>query len=127
MKSVDIAKALITLLERNIPEDQVMIGFEKFIQKNHLQGLVSNIIWYMEYFYKESEKNKSLEIITAHEISKDVIESISNFIQVENNPPVKNKINKEIIGGFIAYYSGKEYDASIKKQLSRLKQAIIYS
>lgn len=125
MKSKDIAKALFILLEQGVPQDQIFQAFTNFVKVNHLEGVVPKILWYLEYFSKEKESNLSLKIISAHDVSNDTLDAIKKYIGVEKETKVQNKIQKDVIGGFIAYYSGKEYDASIKKQLSRLKQAII--
>ncbi len=125
MKSKDIAKALFILLEQGVPQDQIFQAFTKFVKVNHFEGVVPKILWYLEYFSKEKESNSSLKIISAHDVSNDTLDEIKKYIGVEKETKVQNKIQKDVIGGFIAYYSGKEYDASIKKQLSRLKQAII--
>lgn len=125
MKSKDIAKALFILLEQGVPQDQIFQAFTNFVKVNHLEGVVPKILWYLEYFSKEKESSLSLKIISAHDVSNDTLDAIKKYIGVEKETKVQNKIQKDVIGGFIAYYSGKEYDASIKKQLSRLKQAII--
>lgn len=127
MNSKSIAFALFSLLDQEISFEKIAEGFTQYVKKNNLQGLLPNVFWYLEYFLKQKAKKESVEIILAHDVSPEIITDITSFIGTPEGVPIFTRHDSEIIGGFIARYDGVQYDASIKKQLAQLRQAIIYS
>lgn len=127
MNSKSIASALFSLLQQGTPLETVVEGFERYIQKNHLEGLVPNILWYLAYYADAQQRNESVELVVAHDVSTELASEITSFVGAPSTSPVHTKQDASIIAGFIARYNGTEYDASAKTQLARLRKAIIYS
>lgn len=127
MNSKSIASALFSLLQQGTPLETVVEGFERYIQKNHLEGLVPNILWYLAYYADRQQRNESVELVVAHDVSTDLASEIASFVGAPSTSRVQTQKDASIIAGFIARYDGTEYDASAKTQLARLRKAIIYS
>lgn len=123
MNAKAIATALLTLLSQGVSPEKISAGFLVFAKKNHIEGLIDTIVWYLEYFSKQYQRNEAVEIIAAHSISPDTIEAIRDSIGAINAQTIVTE-DTSLVAGFIARYKGTQYDASIKTQLSRLRQAI---
>lgn len=70
-----------------------------------------------------------VQIKTAQPLSSDHLNSIIKKIEAEINfkLDVSVEVDPDLIGGFSIQYNDLLYDASVLKQLSRLKNQIIYN
>jgi F-type H+-transporting ATPase subunit delta len=65
-------------------------------------------------------------VITSLPITEDIKQSALNKINSISNKTVAihNIIDKNILGGFILRYEGKEYNASLSNKLQKIKKEL---
>ena len=77
--------------------------------------------------YEQSNNMTKAIVITALPITEDIKQSALNKINYISNKTVAihNIIDKNILGGFILRYEGKEYNASLSNKLQKIKKELI--
>lgn len=118
--SKHIAKALIRSLEAGNDPAKLSKSFESYSKRNHLAGLVPNIVLQLEREMKEIVKKKSANITVSHEMSIKTLASIEKHIGLIEGDASVVSINSELIGGFRAAYKGKVFDGSLRNYLKEL-------
>ncbi len=78
------------------------------------------------------KKNNYIDVVmtTAVKIDSKLTESIHNSIKIlynASNIVISEKINPEILGGFILDIDDKQYDASVSSNLNKLQQQLLNS
>ena len=76
--------------------------------------------------YEQSNNMTKAIVITALPITEDIKQSALNKINSVSNKTVEihNIIDKNILGGFILRYEGKEYNASLSNKLQKIKKEL---
>ena len=76
--------------------------------------------------YEQSNNMTKAIVITALPITEDIKQSALNKINSISNKTVEihNIIDKNILGGFILRYEGKEYNASLSNKLQKIKKEL---
>lgn len=76
--------------------------------------------------YEQSNNMTKAIVITALPITEDIKQSALNKINYISNKTVAihNIIDKNILGGFILRYEGKEYNASLSNKLQKIKKEL---
>ncbi len=120
-----IAKSLFTLLELNYSQEQVLLAFQQYVKKYHLESLVLNVVRYLEIFLENKQTKERLVVITAHAVDKEILTEIQSFIHISEKVNIVNIIDESIVAGFITRHHDVEHDASIASRLLQLKKAII--
>jgi F0F1-type ATP synthase delta subunit len=123
----NIATAVYRLADEE-GEDAGVLGqkFFRFLETNNLQAQARQILYYIEQEYKKEKDKNTLFIWFAVLMENNgIVEQIKNFVKAPRSALVQVKEDKNIIGGFIALWQGEIYDASIRANLDRLKQALL--
>lgn len=97
--------------------------FLVLLQKDRSLSKVNLIV---EEFEKHSKKQagiKEIEVESARELDKATLNKIKKMFG--ENSEVKMTVNPDLIGGIRVKVDDIIYDASLKKQLSRLKTSLI--
>ncbi len=76
--------------------------------------------------YHEKKGLKDVQITTASDINENVREQIRRFIEKNFNAKVelKEKTDRDIIGGFIVEIDDMRIDASVRKKLSNIQKKL---
>lgn len=120
--SRQLSRALIESVLSNPETAEIILEkFEKFLEKNHLQKLLPNIVKSLEDELKRMDERGSLHITTSHKTSKETISTIENFVKKTSRDKTLIKEDEELIGGFVARYNGLIYDGSVKNHLKQLE------
>jgi F0F1-type ATP synthase delta subunit len=113
-----IARAVYELAQdsanKNIAEN-----LAQYLDRNNLMPLLGSIVQHLEYMHRQANARTKLDIISAYTLPKDILQDIKKSLGAEHLGNVQE--DKDLLGGFIAEYNGVVYDASIKTQLTRLK------
>jgi F0F1-type ATP synthase delta subunit len=126
VNSKQLAKALIEMvLSDKVSFDVVLDNFEKYLKKNHLTRLLPNIIKSIEGEIERYEKENSLQIISPHQLGKESITKIEEFVEKTAKSKTYLEEDETLIGGFVAKYKGKVYDGSVKNHLKQLKAILM--
>ncbi len=123
--SKHIAKALMKSLETGSDPSKLSKSFEAYAKRNHMIGLLPNIISSLERELKEVMKKKSADIRVSHEMNSKVIGSIEKRVGVESGDVSVVSVDPELIGGFRAVYKGKVVDGSIRNYLKELRAQLV--
>ena len=73
--------------------------------------------------YNKKMGNQNVTLISASKLSEDIITEIKSKVKflTSKNVYLTNKVDKNLIGGFILKVGDKQYDASFKQQLKNLE------
>ena len=73
--------------------------------------------------YNEKMGNQNVILISASKLSHDILKEIKSKVKSLTSKTVylTNKVDKNLIGGFILKVGDKQYDASFKQQLKNLE------
>lgn len=125
--SQNLARKLQKSIEMD-PEnaDKIIDWFISFCREKNLVYLLPNVLKYLEREIPKEEERKTLIIRSKNDLSAETIrkiKKISDFREKEHKvKPVKDHV---ILGGFIAHYQDKVFDASVNNNLSLLKNKLI--
>lgn len=74
--------------------------------------------------YNEKMGNQNVTLISASKLSDDILAEIKSKVKslTSKNVYLTNKVDENLIGGFILKVGDKQYDASFKQQLKNLEQ-----
>ncbi len=109
------------LPKSNLPE--VMEQFVLILQKNNKLKKVDYIIEEFENYAKKQEGIKMIEVQTARKLDSVVINKLKKIFGEKSE--ITEVVNKDLLGGVKIKVDDLVYDASLKTQLSQLKQALI--
>ena len=119
------AKALYEVTEglpkNDIPE--VIRNFLMMLQKNNKLKKIEHI---MEEFIQYSKKQagiQDIEIESARKLDQPTLDKIKKLFGEKSE--ISEKINKDLLGGVKIKIDDLVYDASLQKQLIKLKEKLI--
>ena len=77
--------------------------------------------------YNEKMGNQNVILISASKLSHDILTEIKSKVKSLTSKTVylTNKVDKNLIGGFILKVGDKQYDASFKQQLKKLEHEFL--
>lgn len=115
-------KILNRLFEKDIQE--LSIRFLRLITNKGREQYIAYICEAFDEIYKEYKNILSVNLTTAQKAEKTVTEDISKKLKevINMNIELSEKVNEDIIGGFIVNFQDYKYDASIINQLNKLKK-----
>ncbi|MDX1608155.1 MAG: F0F1 ATP synthase subunit delta [Candidatus Spechtbacterales bacterium] len=124
LKTEDIAKALISLLEDDKKSaEEPADKFWEFAQRYNLEGRASGVLFHLEAeLERQKEKNKAY-ITLAQPTSDEQVEKIKEIIGASNTDTELVQ-DKNLIAGFRARYKDKMYEANVKNNIEKLKQVL---
>ena len=120
MNSRKLAQNLVTLTERTSSIDEAVDMFWQFMEERNLVGYAPSIMQHLRYLHQQSLAANSLKINSRHELDADTITAIKTALEVPDQVPVSTTIDTTVIGGFVAEYQGRQYDASLAQSAHRL-------
>ena len=108
--------------------DNETLNFINFLVQKKRINLLYEISSYFIAFYDLKKGDKQVEIITAKKIDSHLQKIIvQKVIDKKIKYNISNKIDPNIIGGFILKVDDLNYDASLKRKFTDLKSSIIES
>ena len=76
------------------------------------------------HLYNEKMGNQNVTLVSASRLSDELLAEIKSKVEslTSKNVRLTNKVDKNLIGGFVLKVGDKQYDASFKQQLKNLEQ-----
>ena len=110
------------LFEKDVQE--LSIRFLRLITNKGRERYITHICEAFDEIYKEFKNILSVNLTTAQKAEKIVTEDISKKLKEVTNMNIElsEKVDEDIIGGFIVNFQDYKYDASIINQLNKLKK-----
>jgi len=105
------------------------LNFLELIAENkrevHLPGICRNIL----SFYRQDQGVKSAIVTTATSMSSSIIAEIKSELEKQLNAQIElsQKVDENIIGGFVLRIDDQQVDASIAHQLRKVKETLLQS
>lgn len=123
MKPYTLAQTLIHLVEEH-GEDTGLSRFVAFVEEKHLQFLLPAVVRRLEAMEKARKAYDELHIVTARPISPELMEKIRAFVGLDEETTYEHRVDKALIGGFVATHDGRHFDGSLRGALTRLRQRL---
>jgi F-type H+-transporting ATPase subunit delta len=103
---------------------EISLNFLMIITRNKRERLIPEIFTQFIEIYKVHKNIISVEITTVMKIDEALRTKILSLLEKRANATIDltEKLDEEIIGGFVIAYEDKQYDASILKQIKNLRQ-----
>ena len=95
--------------------------------KNRRIDLFDDVANSFVVLYNEYVQNQEVVLTSSSELKSSTIKEIENKVRniTNKNITLVNKIDSNIVGGFVLRIGDLQYDASFKNQLNKLKQDFI--
>lgn len=115
-----------TLKARDFVSAELSNFMKLLIQKNRL-FLLPEVYEYMKYLEMEDKGEVCAEVTVAAEVDEDVEESIKKSLESVSGKKIVLDIKKDasIIGGFVAKIKSNQLDASVRGQLTKLRESLL--
>ena len=106
--------------------DVLTMSFLDILVNKGRESILPEIAQEFKILYKKHKHISTVTITTAVDISKEALEAIkkklSDSTTTEDNLEIVTEVDPNIIGGFVARFEDKIYDASIANKLDALKK-----
>ncbi len=118
-------KAIRLIFQGNI--DETTLRFMELIVENkreqHILGICRN---FLDLIRKE-QGIKTAVVTSASPLSPETVEQLKLLLEANFKASVEmgEKVNEELLGGFVLRVDDQQYDASIATQLKRVKETLI--
>lgn len=103
------------------------LRFLDLLTQNRRENRLLDIIRNFHLLYLSHNNTLSATLITSIHVDNAMIEIITQKLQamLQKTVSLQNKMDETIVGGFILQIEDKEYDASVKTQLKKIKNTLI--
>ena len=107
--------------------DTITINFFQLIAKNRREQFLRHMAVNFLNLYKKSQGIKTIHFSTVEKISEAVKKEIKELVKssFKSKTDLVEKINKDLIGGFVFRIDDEQYDASVANQLEKIKREIV--
>lgn len=106
----------------------VLDNFAKLLIDNNDISKIDRIIGRFEKIWNKEEGIIDAEVVSARELDKTIVKLLNGHIAELSGARkvlLKQKINKNVLGGVVIKYGDRVLDASLKTQLKELKENLI--
>ncbi|RMA65952.1 ATP synthase F1 subunit delta [Ulvibacter antarcticus] len=122
VKAEDKKAALVKIFENN---SEVTKGLIEVLTANKRIDLLGNVAESFIDLYNEAKGVKVANVTTAVELTPELEELVLSKVKEltgSNQVTIQNKVDKDIIGGFILRVGDLQYDSSIANQFENIKR-----
>jgi len=125
VKTSNKVKALKSIFEGKV--NPLMVNFLTLIAENNREKYIPGIFRNLEDLYRQEEGIKSVVLTSAQPMDEAVVLQIGKILEKELNAKVEmtQKVNEELIGGYVVRFDDKQYDASIATQIKKIKEKLL--
>jgi F-type H+-transporting ATPase subunit delta len=104
--------------------EEVSLNFLLIITRNKREILIPEIVIQFVEIYKVHHKIITVGITTAVQLDEGIKSKILTLLEKRANAKIElnEKVDDELIGGFVLSYEDKQYDASILRQIKNLRR-----
>ena len=103
---------------------ELIIRFLDLIVKQRREPIFLEIARQFIVLYKERENITTTWLTTPVKISGEIRDKVVRLIEQHTQSTVEliEEIDEDLIGGFVLNFDDKQYDASLKRKINRLKK-----
>ncbi len=125
IKTSQKVKLLKTIFEQKVTEQT--LNFIILIAENKREAHVPSICRNFLELYRKEQGIKTATITSAISLRKDIILQIQKKLEREFNTKIElgERVNSDLIGGFVLRVDDRQIDASIATQLRKVKENLL--
>lgn len=101
-------------------------NFIKLVIDQRREGLLKQIATQFNQIYDHSNNVRTAEVISASELNDELVEEILGKAKAKMGEgftyKIENKVNPDLIGGFILRVGDKQIDSTVRARLNKLKK-----
>lgn len=103
---------------------EMTLQFLFIITRKRREAFIEGIARQFIELYKEYKNITTAELVTARELGSELRDKVIAELKNQTKGEIEliEKIKEELIGGFVLSYKDYQYDASIKKQIKKLRR-----
>jgi len=107
--------------------NDLSLRFFKLLSENKREAYLKSIARNYNEFYREFYGIKSVQLTTTFKIDANLRKEISDIIatQFKSKVEMNEKVDKDIVGGFVLTVEGMQYDASVTTKLKDIKSELL--
>ncbi len=107
--------------------DELFFNFVLLVLTNKRESYLVPILRNLKALYKEKLGIKTAELTVSAEINDTLRKKFSDLMSKTFNSKIEfeEKIDPDIIGGFILKVEDEQFDASVKSELARVKKKLL--
>jgi F0F1-type ATP synthase delta subunit len=121
IKTENIARALIGLIEDGNDPKDVVDNFVNFAKKHNMESRIKNVLNVLEDKLNKEVEHETMYIKTAHDVPAKLLTEIKKYLKLPEDAPSHVSLDKKILGGFRVSYKNKLYEYGLKLRLNKLK------
>ncbi len=108
---------------------ELSLNFLTLIAGNKRESFIPGIFRNLEDLYRGEEGIKSAIFTSAQPVSESLIEEIRKILETQFNAKVElsQKVDTNLIGGFVLRVDDKQYDASLSTQLKKIREQLLHT
>ncbi len=101
-------------------------NFIKLVIDQRREGLLKQIATQFNQIYDHSNNVRTAEVISASELNDELVEEILGKAKAKMGEgftyKIENKVNPDLIGGFILRVGDNQIDSTVRARLNKLKK-----
>jgi F-type H+-transporting ATPase subunit delta len=94
------------------------------LEKNNDVGKIASIIKEFDAYEKKQRGVRSVEVISAKPINKEVKEAIKKAIKGKGEPEIKETVDPDVLGGLILISEDMMIDGTFRKKIRELNKSL---
>ena len=125
VKTSNKIKALQSIFEGKV--NKFSLNFLTLITENNREKFIPGIFRNLEDLYRQEEGIKTAVLTSAQPLDDAIVHQIRQILENEFKVKIElsQKVNNELIGGFVLRVEDQQYDASISTQLKKIKEQLL--
>jgi F-type H+-transporting ATPase subunit delta len=125
VKTSSKVKAIRSIFQGRI--NSYSVNFLILITENKREKFIPGIFRNLEDLYRQEEGIKTVVLTSVQPLNDSTVTEVRQILEKEFKSKVElsQKINPELIGGFVLRVGDQQYDASISTQLKKIKEQLL--
>ncbi len=127
VKTSNKAEALKRIFEGKV--NVLSLNFLLLITENKRENYIPGIFRNLEDLYRQEEGIKTAVLTSAQSLDDALVLQIRKTIETEFDAKVElsQKVDVNLIGGFVLRVEDKQYDASLSTQLRKIREQLLHT
>ncbi len=106
---------------------QETLNFVNLIVTNKREVYLQDILRNFLELYRKASGITEVTLTTAQQFTNEQVKEISDFVSKKYNTKVElnQKIDEDLVGGFVLRIEDEQYDASVKTKIKQIKKELL--
>lgn len=127
VKTSKKAEAIKRIFEHKV--NVLSLNFLLLITENKRENYIPGIFRNLEDLYRHEEGIKSAVLTSAQPLNDALVLQMQQILETEFNAKVelKQRVDVNLIGGFVLRVEDNQYDASLSTQLKKIREQLLHT